>query len=198
VLSHAYWQRRFAEDPGVLGQPLIVNGQTMTIVGVAPRGFDGTTLGLKPEVFAPITMRGFSQPFKGFDNRRSYWAYLFARLKPGVSIEQARTALATPYHQIINDVEAPLQKGMSEQTLARFKAKPILVDSGSRGQSSVSREAKAPLSLLLGVTAFVLIIACANIANLLLARGAARASEMAVRLSIGAGHGPVHHFHAWW
>ena len=66
-------------------------------------------------------MRGFSQPFKGFDNRRNYWAYLFARLKPGVSIGQARTALATPYHQIISDVEAPLQKGMSEQTLARFK-----------------------------------------------------------------------------
>ena len=57
MLSHAYWQRRFAADPGVLGQPLIVNGQTMTIVGVAPRGFDGTTLGLKPAVFAPITMR---------------------------------------------------------------------------------------------------------------------------------------------
>src|SRR5438445_286146 len=136
-------------------------------------------------------MRGFSQPFKGFDNRRSYWAYLFARLKPGVSIEQARVALATPYHAIVNDVEAPLQKGMSPQTLARFNAKPILLDPGARGQSSVSREAKAPLSLLLGVTAFVLIIACANIANLLLARGAARASEMAVRLSIGAGRGQL-------
>src|SRR2546426_10811404 len=98
----------------------------MAIVGVAPRGFNGTTLGVKPQVFAPITMRGFSQPFKGFDNRRSYWAYLFARLKPGVSIEQARVALATPYRTIINDVEAPLQKGMSPQTLARFTAKPIL------------------------------------------------------------------------
>ena len=75
-------------------------------------------------------MRGFSQPSKAFDNRRNYWAYLFARLKPGVSIEQARTAMATPYHAIINDVEAPLQKGMSEQTLARFKAKPILIDDG--------------------------------------------------------------------
>jgi len=191
VLSYAYWQRRFAEDPSILGQPLVVNGQSMTVVGVAPRGFDGTTLGVKPAVFAPITMRGFSQPFKGFDNRRSYWAYLFARLKPGVSIEQARTMLATPYHQIINDVEAPLQKGMSEQTLARFKAKPIQLEPGSRGQSSVSREARAPLTLLLGVTAFVIIIACANIANLLLARGAARAGEMAVRLSIGAGRGQL-------
>ena len=175
VLSYAFWQNRFGSDPAVLNQTLIVNGQTMTIVGVAPRGFEGTTLGVKPQVFAPITMRGFSQPSKAFDNRRNYWAYLFARLKPGVSIEQARTAIATPYRTIVNDVEAPLQNGMSPQTLARFKAKPILLDAGSRGQSSVSREAKAPLTLLLGVTGFVLLIACANIANLLLARGAARA-----------------------
>src|SRR5438093_396246 len=187
VLSYAYWQTRFAMDPNVLNQTIIVNGQTMTIIGVAPRGFAGTTIGVKPDVFAPITMRGFSQPFKGFDNRRSYWAYVFARLKPGVSIAQATTTVSTPYKNIINDVEAPLQKGMSAQTLTRFKAKPLLVEPGSRGQSSVSREAKAPLTLLLSVTAFVLLIACANIANLLLARGAARAGEMAVRLSIGAG-----------
>ena len=187
VLSHAYWQSRFGSDPDVVNQTIVINGQTMTIVGVAPRGFGGTTLGVKPDVFAPITMRGFSQPFKGFDNRRSYWAYLFARLKPGVSVAQAATAVGAPYRNILNDVEAPLQKGMSEQTLARFKAKPLVVEPGSRGQSGVSREAKAPLTLLLGVTAFVLLIACANIANLLLARGATRAGEMAVRLSIGAG-----------
>jgi len=189
VLNYDYWQRRFAGDPGVLSQSLVVNGQTMSIVGVAPQGFTSTTVGIKPAVYAPISMRGFSQPFKGFDNRRSYWAYLFARLKPGVSIEQARAAMATPYHQIINDVEAPLQRGMSEQTMARFKAKPIVLARGNRGQSGVEREARPTLTLLLGVTAFVLIIACANIANLLLARGAARASEMAVRLSIGAGRG---------
>jgi predicted permease len=191
VLSYVYWQNRFASDPGVVNQTLIVNGQTMTIVGVAPKGFDGTTLGVKPQVYAPITMRGFSQPSKAFDNRRNYWAYLFARLKPGVSIEQAQAAMATPYRTILNDVEAPLQKGMSPQTMARFKAKPILLEPGSRGQSQVTQNAKAPLLLLLGVTGFVLLIACANIANLLLARGAGRAGEMAIRLSIGAGRGQL-------
>ncbi len=191
VLGYTYWQTRFGGDPAVVGQPLIVNGQTMTIVGVAPKGFDGTTIGVKPKVYAPITMRGFSQLSKAFDNRRNYWMYLFARLKPGVSIEQARTAMATPYHTIINDVEAPLQTNMSPQTMARFQAKPILLEPGSRGQSNVTREAKAPLTLLLGVTAFVLLIACANIANLLLARGAGRAGEMAIRLSIGAGRGQL-------
>ena len=187
VLSHAYWETRFARDPAVLNTSLTINGQPMTVVGVAPRGFEGTTLGTEPKVYVPITMRELMQPgFPSFDNRRSYWAYLFARLKPSVSIEQARSALNVSYHAIINDVEAPLQKGMSDQTMARFKARVVTLAPGARGQSSVHAQAEAPLTLLLGVTAFVLLIACANIANLLLARAAARAGEMAVRLSIGA------------
>jgi predicted permease len=187
VLSHAYWTSRLGANPAVLNQSLIVNGQSMTIVGVAPPGFNSTTLGQEAEVYVPITMRQLMAPgWKGFDNRRSYWAYLFARLKPGVSVEQARTALTGLYRPIINDVEAPLQKGMSDQTMARFKSKPIVVEEGRRGQSSTHREARTPLILLLSVTGVVLLIACANIANLLLARAAGRATEMAVRLSIGA------------
>jgi predicted permease len=187
VLSHAYWQTRFGRDPGVLNEPLTVNGRVMTIVGVAQRGFDGTTLGNKPQVFVPITMRALMQPgFKSFDDRRNYWAYLFARLKPGVSLEQARAALNSQYQSIINNVEAPLQKGMSEQTMKRFRSKPVVVKPGTHGQSSIPKDTEMPLRLLLGVTAFVLIIACANVANLLLARSAARSSEMAIRLSIGA------------
>jgi predicted permease len=187
VLSHAYWRSRFNENPGVINDVLVVNGQHLTIVGVAPRGFDGTTVGSRPQVFVPITLRGQMSPgFKGFDNRRSYWAYLFARLKPGVSIEEARAQINGPYRAILTDVEAPLQTGMSEQTLERFKTKELTLAPGARGQSSIHREGTAPLRLLLGVTALVLLIACANIANLLLARSAARAGEMAVRLSIGA------------
>jgi len=187
VLSHAYWQSRFASDPAVLNQPMVVNGRTLTIVGVAPRGFEGTTMGIEPQVFVPITLREWMSPgFKGFENRRSYWPYLFARLKPGVSIEQARASIGPQYHNIINVVEAPLQNGMSPKTLARFKDKPITLEPGAKGQSSMIGEARVPLLLLFGVTAFVLAIACANVANLLLARSAARAGEMAVRLSLGA------------
>jgi len=188
VLSHDYWRTRFDASPSVINDTIIVNGQSMTIVGVAPPGFDGTTLGNKPRLFAPITMRGLlGGPSAPFADRRDYWVYVFARLKPGLSVERARTAINVPYLAIINDVEVPLQKGMSDQTLAKFRVKQLTVEEGRRGQSQIHREAKAPLILLLSVTGFVLLIACANIANLLLARGAARAAEMAVRLSIGAG-----------
>jgi predicted permease len=187
VLSHAYWRRHFDAAPNVINETLIVNGQAMTIVGIAPPNFNGTTLGERAQVFVPITMRGFMQPgFNAWENRRSYWAYLFARLKPGVTIEAATTALNGPYKSIINEVEAPLQTGMSEQTMARFKSKQVTLAEGYRGQSSMHEGARAPLLLLMGVTGFVLLIACANIANLLLVRGAGRAGEMAVRLSIGA------------
>jgi predicted permease len=187
VLSHDYWTTVLGGNPSVLNDTIIVNGHPLTIVGVGPRGFAGTTLGGSPKLFVPLSMHAQMSPgWKGFESRRTYWAYLFARLKPGVSIDQARTALNNLYHPIINDVEAPLQKGMSDQTMARFRAKTIGVDPGYRGQSSVHREAKTPLLFLLTVTGIVLLIACANIANLLLARGAARATEMAIRLSLGA------------
>jgi predicted permease len=187
VLSHAYWTSHFAESPAVVGESLTVNGTAMTVIGVAPRGFEGTTLGTRPHVFVPISMRETLLPgWKGLDNRRSYWAYLFARLKPGVTMAQAQAALDPPYRAIITDVEAPLQTGLSDQTMERFKTKPLTLEPGERGQSDVRSEARAPLLLLLGVTALVLVTACANIANLLLARAANRSVEMAVRLSIGA------------
>ena len=186
VLSYNYWRSRFGLDPTILNKQMIVNGQRLTIVGVAPKGFDGTTIGMRPAVFVPITLRSVLDVDTGWSLRIDYWAYLFARLRPGVTIDAARAALGTQYHAIINDVEAPLQKDISPQTMARFRAKPILLAPGGRGQSSIPDEAKTPLRLLLGVTAFVLLIACANIANLLLTRSAARAGEMAIRLSIGA------------
>ena len=188
VLGYSYWVSKFGADPNVLNKTIIVNGQTLTIVGVAGRGFEGTTLGARPSVYVPITLRGtMNRGYRAWSNRQHYSLYLFARLRPGVTIETARASLNAQYHAIVNDVEAPLQRGMSDTTLAKFRAKPLLVEPGGLGQSSVRANAGTPLYLLLSVTALVLLIACANIANLLLARSAARASEMAVRLSIGAG-----------
>jgi putative ABC transport system permease protein len=187
VLSHAFWTKQFGGDAAVLNKTMRINGTTVTVVGVAPPGFDGTTLGVRPQVFVPITLKGQMNPgWNAWSDRTNYWAYLFARLRPGVAIEGARESLGAQYRAIVNDVEAPLQQGMSDQTMAAFRSKPISVNPGGMGQSTVRDGSKTPLYLLLSVTGLVLLIACANIANLLLARSAARATEMAVRLSIGA------------
>ena len=188
VLSHDFWQAEFGGSPDALGDVLVVNGTSLTIVGVGPPGFRGTTINMPCDFFVPITMNGLLSPGRGsFDDRRAYWTYLFARLEPDVSVDQARAALEPLYRGILADVEAPLQTAMSAQTLARFRDRPLRITPGRLGQTRMSRDVqRVGLLFVLGITGAVLLIACANIANLQLARSAARAGEMAVRLSLGA------------
>ena len=191
VLSHAYWTAQLGADSSVIGREVVVNNRRLTVVGVAPRGFDGTTLGARPRVFVPLSMAAeVDLPFgsrAGFDDRLRHWLFLFARLAPGVSAEQARAALTPRYRAILDEADAPLQRGMSEATLARFRARELVVADGRRGQSLLRGTARTPLTFLFAITGLVVLIASANVANLLLARGAGRVTEVAVRLSLGAG-----------
>jgi predicted permease len=192
VLSHSYWSNDLGADPGVLNRSIVVNGQTLTVVGVAQAGFNGTTVGGNPRVFVPLTMAGTMMPgWDSFENRRAYIFYVFGRLRPDGSIEQAREEINAPYTSIVNEVEVPLQLQMTPESMERFKAKQVSVEPGPRGQSFINQEARIPLILLFTITGFVLLIACANIANLLLARGATRAQEIAVRSALGGSRGQL-------
>lgn len=188
VLAHDYWRNRLGSDPAAVGGTVVVNGVSLTVVGVAPQGFSGTTFGLRPDVFAPISLRWVLDPNaeKDAGDRKSYWTYLFARLASGTSMAEAEAALNRPYSALVNDVEVPLHAELDATRLAEFRDKRVELAPGRRGQSSASANAAGPLQLLIAVAALVLLIACLNIANLLLARGASRAGEFALRASIGA------------
>jgi putative ABC transport system permease protein len=192
VLSHAYWQNELGGDPQIVGRRLIVNDQPLTIVGVAPRGFSGTTVGSHASVFVPITLRNALGPMLYHDSRIVYWVHVFARLKPGVARDEAAAALNTLYRTIVSEAEAPLLTGATEQDLEAFRTRPLVLEPGARGQTSPSRmlnPARNSLELLVAVAGAVLLLCCANVAGLMLVRSTARTGEIAVRASMGATRG---------
>ena len=188
VLAYHYWRDYLGLDPNVIGKTLTVDGQTLTIIGVTPEGFGGTAQRWDPSVFVPLSLAWLMQPTlpHGEDNRQAYWLYLFGRLEPGVSREQAQAQLNGRYRAILKNVEAPLLKDVSAQQRAQYLAGRIVLEPGAHGEAYRPLTASAPLTLALGVTVLVLLIVCGNIANLLLAHGASRAGEMAIRASLGA------------
>jgi predicted permease len=192
VLSHDLWRTRFGADPGVLGRQLAVNGQSLTVIGVAPANFAGSWLGVRAQLFAPLTMRArldpsFTRSAVFFENRGFVNLFLTARLRPGSDIEQAAASLNTVYRAVRREVEAPL-RGLSGDELQAFVQGRVELLPGARGWGSIEGAGR-PLTLLLGVTFIVIATVCVNVANLLFARGAARAGEMAVRESLGGTRG---------
>jgi predicted permease len=186
ALTHEYWTMRFGQDPAVLNSTLVVNGHPMTIVGVLQKRFASDNLTNTPDIYVPIAMkREITPDWDGLNDRLWHWVNLVGRLKPGMTIERATTEINVGYRaQLLEDLA--VMSNPEPDFKKRFEAKTIVLREGAYGRGNGREDGITPVLMLMGMTVLVLLIACANIANLQLARATARAREFAVKLAIGA------------
>ncbi|HEV2178853.1 MAG TPA: ABC transporter permease, partial [Gemmatimonadaceae bacterium] len=185
VISYDYWRRRYGAERAVVGSTMVVNGVPLTIIGVTPRGFTGDIVGQATDVWIPMMMRQALQPAgTPLDDRSFSWLNMMGRLAPGATLTQARAELPLIETQSI-------RAHITGEDLSEFdedvRAQPIQVGAGTRGFSEFRPLYGPALVVLMAAVALIALVVCANVANLMLARAGARAREMTVRMTLGAG-----------
>jgi predicted permease len=190
VLSYSFWQQRFGGNADVLNQQIDLNGQPLTVVGVAARGFNGVAMGEAPAAFVPVTMKPLLAGRADLESRRAMWLNVMGRLKPGATRQSVEAALNVFWRPILEDEVSAITR-TTAAFRQRFVTRRISLADASNGISALRLFFREPLILLMALVGLVLLIACANVANLMIARAAGRQKEIAIRLSVGATRGDI-------